>query len=337
MLLIDAIYINTGGGMVLLEYLIENLNLCKTKVCYLLDNRIAHKNTYIKESDRIIYMKSSVYSRYKFYKKNKNVYDTVFCLGNIPPLTKLNSKVYTYFHNSIFIKVTGDFNYFERVKYVLKVFLIKKLARNTDEWWVQTESMKNRFRLKFKEENSRIKVLPFFSQIKKCEKNILRAKNTYIYVSNATPNKNHLRLINAFCSFYDDCRQGKLLLTVNKDYVFVIQEINDKIMKGYPIENLGYVDRNKLNEVYESCEYIVFPSLEESFGLGLIEAIESGCKVLGADLSYTYQVCEPSIVFDPLNESSILNAFNDSLDGNIKESKILVKNEIKSLLRELCN
>lgn len=73
-----------------------------------------------------------------FIKKNKIDFDTVFCFGNMPPLTQLNSKVSTHFHNSIYIKETADFNYSEIIKHVLKVFLIRRLLENTDKWWAQT-------------------------------------------------------------------------------------------------------------------------------------------------------------------------------------------------------
>ena len=54
-------------------------------------------------------------------------------------------------------------------------------------------------------------------------------------------------------------------------------------------------DRLTLQKEYLSSEFLMFPSLTESFGLGLIEAIECGCKVIGADLPYTYEVCEPHL------------------------------------------
>ena len=44
MLLIDAIYINTGGGKILLDYLIEELEKTDKQIFYLLDKRIQKEN-----------------------------------------------------------------------------------------------------------------------------------------------------------------------------------------------------------------------------------------------------------------------------------------------------
>ena len=80
---------------------------------------------------------------------------------------------------------------------------------------------------------------------------------------------------------------------------------------------------------------MIFPSLAESFGLGLIEAIECGCKVIGADLPYTYEVCEPSIVFDPMDDESIFEAFEKSLDDAVKTSSPKIRNNINELINIL--
>jgi glycosyltransferase involved in cell wall biosynthesis len=75
--------------------------------------------------------------------------------------------------------------------------------------------------------------------------------------------------------------------------------------------------------------------LAESFGLGLVEAINCGCKVIGADLPYTYAVCKPSIVFNPLEVDSIVSALCLSLQDNIPPSQAIVKNQIQNIIEIL--
>ena len=53
MLLIDAIYINTGGGKILLDYLIEELEKTDKQIFYLLDKRIEKGKYIIKPSNSI--------------------------------------------------------------------------------------------------------------------------------------------------------------------------------------------------------------------------------------------------------------------------------------------
>jgi hypothetical protein len=72
--------------------------------------------------------------------------------------------------------------------------------------------------------------------------------------------------------------------------------------------------------------------LTESFGLGLVEGIENGCKVIAANLPYTFAVCNPSIVFDPYAVDSIVNGLEQSLKPNCKESQILIVDTVDEVV-----
>jgi glycosyltransferase involved in cell wall biosynthesis len=123
---------------------------------------------------------------------------------------------------------------------------------------------------------------------------------------------------------------------VNVDYPEVLEIISDRVSKGYPIENIGYVDRLTLQLKYLSSKFLIFPSLTESFGLGLIEAIECGCMVIGADLPYTFEVCEPTLTFNPLDEQNFLSVFEQSLNvEKLKPSLARIQNDIKSIINLL--
>ena len=56
MLLIDAIYINTGGGKILLDYLIEELEKTDKQIFYLLDKRIEKEKYVVKSTNVILYL-----------------------------------------------------------------------------------------------------------------------------------------------------------------------------------------------------------------------------------------------------------------------------------------
>lgn len=331
MLLIDAIYINNGGGKVLLDYLIEEMEKTNIQIFYLLDDRI--KDLYhIKPTNKILYQSSSLKLRYIFYKRHGCEFKKIFVLGNIPPLSKVKDAiVYTYFHNTIYLSVPKDFSFVEKVKYFFKSSIIRYASRNTNFWLFQSDSFMRKFEKKFCEIN-KIIVLPFYPSLKINESPIVREKNTFFYVSNAQSNKNHIRLIKAFCKNYDQTKKGKLILTVNKSFPNVISVINEVIDAGYPVENIGFVDRETLSRKYLESEFIIFPSLTESFGLGLIEGVESGCKVVGADLPYTYSVCVPSLVFDAQDEDSIARAIIFATKNEVKNSDLKVENKIKEIV-----
>lgn len=340
MLLIDAIYINTGGGKILLDYLIEELEKIDEQIFYLLDKRIEKEKYIVKSSNTILYLNSGFFDRINFYKKNKNLFSKVFCFGNIPPPIRLNIKVFTYFHGAAYIfLLKNDFSLKNRFLFFLKKKILSLWKNHTNKWIVQSLYVQQKMIEKYGENKNKIEIIPFYKSIRKDKNidNLDKISNSFLYVSNAYPNKNHIRLIEAFCNFYDKYKIGKLILTVSEKFGEIKKLIDTKIQQEYPIKNLGYVSQDILIKSYIQSEFVIFPSTSESFGLGLIEGIEFGCKIISADLPYTYAVCDPSYVFDPLNIKSIEDSLFFVTHNEIKESVLKTKNHIKELIHLLKN
>lgn len=335
MLLIDALYINNGGGKVLLDYLVQNLEDHQLEVFYLFDERCSNDFNFI-PSHRKLYLKASLSSRHIFYKDNFQKFTKVFCFGNLPPTIRLNIPVYTYLQQKLYLNIPKEFSIPQKLLLRIKSLIFSKGLKNTNFLMVQSNLMKNGFLKKYKFKSDNVLVLPFYpnEDLKNEEQN--RERASYIYVSSGAPYKNHIRLLNAFCKFYDETKRGKLYVTVDSEIFTSLGElIQEKINKGYPIVNLGFIKRDKLIEQYNQTEYLIFPSLEESFGLGIVEAIECGCKVIGANLPYMFQVCEPSITFDPLNEESIYIALVESIKNNVHSTQQTINNGINQLIKLL--
>lgn len=334
MILIDAVYINNGGGKILLDYLITTIEKSNINAYYLLDERVKNKHPTIRK-DNFVYVKGGLQERHQFYLRNRHRFSKVMCFGNLPPTLQLNALVYTYFHQPMYLNVPRGFSIIDQIKIGLKILILKLIAKNTNYWLVQSDLIKERLHKKFLFKPANIKVLPFYPQFGSLDEEVIRQRHTYIYVSNANPHKNHARLMDVFCDFYDKHKKGKLILTVGNDFLETRALIEQKQKKGYPIKNIGFVGRRELQKEYLASEYLIFPSLAESFGLGLIEAVECGCKVIGADLPYTYEVCEPSIVFNPMDDESFLEAFESSLNDNVKTSIPKIRNNINELINIL--
>ena len=338
MILIDAIYINNGGGKVLLDYLINELEKIDYNFTYLLDKRIFGNHPQIKETNKIIYLESSLIKRHFFYKKNRFFFTKVFCFGNVPPTFFINCETICYFHNYNYLKVPNEFSIYEKVKHFLKIKTILHFSKNISIWFVQSSFIKRELQDKIKCHPDKIITLPFYFEFNESSiSKIIRNSNNYLYVSSGLPHKNHLRLINAFCVFYDKHKRGKLILTIDDSYFSLLNLIKEKQDEGYPIVNKIFSDRISLQKVYLASNYFIFPSVSESFGLGIIEAIQNGCKIIGADLPYMYEICSPSLVFDPLSEESILNAFEKSINISTNISSAKIKNNINDLIKLIVN
>ncbi len=333
MILIDAIFIHNGGGKVLLDYLVEKLELLNFEIYYLFDERLIGSPYLIKKTNKSIYLSASLIKRNEFYKEKGGLFSKIFILGNIPPIKKINAKTITYFHNLIYLSVPKEFGLIDQIKYKLKIAVIRLTKKNTDSWIVQSDAVKTKFIEKFGEEK-KIEVIRFFPELF-ADKQYERERGTMLYVSNGQANKNHKRLIEAFCMAYDKTKKGKLVLTVDESFSEISDIIKIAKDKDYPVVNLGFINRSYLAKEYLKSEYVIYPSLSESFGLGIIEGVSLGCKIIGADLPYTYAVCSPSLTFNPQITSDIKASIITALEENLPVSKLKVHNEIEALLKLL--
>ncbi len=332
MLLIDSIYINNSGGKVLLDYLCANL-YSRDNVLFFFDSR-TQKNHLFKK-DNLIFTKASLFSRHLLYQKHESSLSLIFSFSNLPPLKKYDVLTYTYFHQLKFIYNKYDAPLKEKVRTLIQRIVFKYLSKNTDFFIVQSSYMAKELSRKLNFDLNKILVIPFYSPLNISNKvyATLKDKNTFLYVSGGALHKNHFRLIEAFASFYDKNKIGTLFITISnpsKKLDILLQYLNKN---NIPVVNLGEMPREELVEFYQKSEYIVYPSLAESFGLGLIEGLEFDCKVIGADLPYTYEVCQPSLVFNPFDVADIENAFHVASTTKLPLSIKKIENKIDELFQ----
>ena len=333
MILLDSLYINNSGGKVLLDYLVQEVEKSGMEVFYLFDDRCKSDYQNI-PADRKIYLKASLWKRHLFYKKNGHLFSKVFCFGNLAPSVKLKVPVYTYFHQRLFIEAADHFNIKECIIFKVKSYMFRFLSGNTDTMMVQTGSVKASLNRTVPALTpDRIVVLPFYPPLRYPV--VTKEKNTFIYVSGGSAHKNHQILLDAFVQFYDQHTTGKLILTVPESSGALYEKIAMLQNRGYPIDNLGFISHDELGMHYAKAAYSVYPSTSESFGLGILEALEGGCKIMGSDMEYLHAVCVPSLTFDPDDVLSVKQSFEYAVFSDRKETKQIVRNEIDRLIQLL--
>jgi glycosyltransferase involved in cell wall biosynthesis len=334
MLLLDSLYINNSGGKILLDYLIEEFEKRQLAVHYLLDERVRNNHPEIFKN-KVTYLEASLLKRHQFYLKNRKSFSKILCFGNLPPSVKLKAEVYTYFHQKLFLDLPKDIPFKQKVVLKIKTIIFKILKTHTDFWIVQTQAMKDDFLAKTSKLNSdEVIIVPFYPSLKKGTLEN-RKKELFVYVSSGSPHKNHCNLLEAFRNFYDDKNVGELHLTIGTEFKEVNSLISKMNAEGYPIVNHGFISRDSLGAIYGKAAFSIYPSLSESFGLGIIEAIENGCDIIGSDLPYTYAICKPSLVFDPTKVETIVTAFQNAIEKYAQPTEQLVFNEIDKLINLL--
>lgn len=332
MLLLDSVFINNSGGKILLDYLVKELENNIKDVFYLFDKRCENSFSEI-PGNRKLFVKGSLISRHKFYKGNSDKFSKVLCFGNIPPTLKLEIPVFTYFHNVSLFYQPNIYSLKEKSLKKLKGKFIDFITGNTDFFLVQTDEVKKLLNSNVKSSFDKCLIFPFFDVKTKTYTERKGSRSGFVFISNGNSHKNHLNLLKAWEILGKRGLFPELHLTVTKNYSQLVEKINEAISNGLQIYNHGYTNPYNL---YYRCKYIVYPSLCESFGLGLIEAVESGCDVIAADLPYVYEVVKPTATFNPYNSLSIA----DSVEGVISNSKskkteLVVENQIQNLLELL--
>ena len=331
MILLDAIYINQSGGKVLLDYLIEVFESEHLDCFYLLDARLENEYPEL-AADRCMYMPASLLKRHRFYKKRKDRFEKILCFRNLPPSVKCKADVYTFFHQSLYLKVPENVGLRQRLMLKLKSRILGGLINNTNYFLVQTPTIKKGLIKRYNLKESKVWTMPFYPSLPEPDPSIKAVENTFIYVSSGAEHKNHPRLLEAFKQFYQKYGKGELIVTIPEFFPDVYEQIQGLQEQGIPIKNIGYISHDELSSHYAAAQYMIFPSLAECLPLGLVESMQFDLKVLAANLDYTYEVLKPSVSFDPLDIQAIFKAFERTLNEELPKTEPVVSNQIGKIV-----
>ena len=333
MILIDSLYINNSGGLRLLDYLVRRLNEKAIPFFLLADIRCLGKFDYCKH---VRYVKASLYKRKLFYKENGSMFSSVLCFGNIPAPVQLEVPVYTYFHNINLLTLSEASSIKELLVMWLKRLVFRYYKKNTNYWLVQTINTQKELCRHLDESEKKVILMPFYE----LPEDINLLKNDYhgedyVFVSNYTGAKGHEELLDAWRLLHEHGIDKTLHLTVPRECSEFISKIDKVKAEGVNVENHGFIPFDKVLDLYRKSKAIVYPSHNESLGLGLVEAIEAGCDVLASNLPFVFSVCTPTLVFDPYTPESIANAIMKYEKGEGKRPQLLIRNQLDELLHLL--
>lgn len=114
-----------------------------------------------------------------------------------------------------------------------------------------------------------------------------------LYVGSESPHKNLALIVAAMSHLRKTLPEAILFLSLPEDHQF--SQLPGVIC-------LGYLSGGGLWQAYAQCDLLVMPSLVETVGLPMLEALISGMPVLAADRPYAHDICgSAAIFFDPLS------------------------------------
>ena len=139
----------------------------------------------------------------------------------------------------------------------------------------------------------------------------LKKDKFILAVSSIDPRKNLKRLIESFLEL--DYPDYSLVLVGKKSAHFNI----DLKSSSNKVFFTGYLSDDELIYLYRNCEFFIYPSLYEGFGIPPLEAMRNRCPVIVSRIPSLKEVCaDAAIYIDPCS--------NEDISINMKE---LINNE----------
>lgn len=115
-----------------------------------------------------------------------------------------------------------------------------------------------------------------------------------------------------------------LMLDINREYLQrVAGEIGDLSILD-EITFTGYVPNKDLPAIYSQAELFLYPSLRESFGIPMIEAMRCGVPVITSTTSCMPEVAGgAALLCDPFDAEAMANSIIDLLNNQTKREELV--------------
>jgi glycosyltransferase involved in cell wall biosynthesis len=308
-LIVHAPNVHRGGGKVLLAALLQAVpsNQEAEALC---DERLAGVTP--AEHVRLTSYAPSLGGRWAAERRLKSLAgreDVVLCMGNLPPLYALHSRVYLFLQNRYLCEPLPleGFDLGVRCRIAAERIWLQRRLSNVSRVIVQTRSMRESAQRHLGIDAA---VIAFAAGAEAPAGGAPAARpppKRFLYPASAEPHKNHARLVEAWRLLRASGIEAELHLTVSGQTPLA-QELERWKSEGLPLVNHGEVDAARLRELYSSCDALVYPSTAESFGLPLVEARAAGLPIVAAELDYVRDVADPVQTFDAGSSVSIARA-----------------------------
>lgn len=331
-ILIDAIYINMGGALTVLNRLIDGVVNANLDVVLLKDARCPRLNNE-ERIGKIVVLEPSLKARHRYYKEHRNDYHSVLCMSNVPPTIKMPCPVHTYFHNLSVLMNQKSMDWKRRLKNWTKRQTISFFSRNTNSWVVQTSNTEQLVKHHLPSKGKTFYQFPIYSIPEELYIREECARDGYLFVGEYTFAKGHDNLLEAWKILHERGFDCPLHLTSR--YKPFVEKIESLKRGGVNIINHGFVPFREMPSIYKQSKVIVYPSFNESLGLGIVEGIIAGCDVIASDLPFTHAICKPSGVFDPYIPQSIADAVVSYETQEHKHSELTIHDCMNELLELL--
>lgn len=332
-----------GMDMVALE-LIKQLQVLDTKNEYFIFVNNVEDVTALTETAncKIVHLKESSYPVWEqvHLPKAVNDYklDLLHCTSNTAPIS-LKVPLIITLHDIIYLE---KWNFTKGTTYQIignfyRRWNVPKVVKKAKHIITVSEFEKQRIASYFKLTDVQVSAVyngvgAHFKRVTD-EAELKRTKEAYnlpdnfiFYLGNTDPKKNVIGVLQAISILKSKgkLRSKLLMLDIDKDYLLAtMKQIGDVSLMD-DIVFSGYVPNKDLPAIYSQAQLFLYPSLRESFGIPLLEAMACGVPTITSNTSSMPEVAgSASVLVNPFKPEEIAEAIlNLQQDLNLQQQLI---------------
>ncbi|MFC4873277.1 glycosyltransferase family 4 protein [Negadavirga shengliensis] len=255
--------------------------------------------------------------------------DILHCTSNTAPVS-CPAKLILTLHDIIYLERLNlnEGTWYQRMGNLYRRWNVPKIVGKARKIITVSNYEKNRIRAHFRLENGRVEtvyngVSPHFKPASEEEQAKAREKyalpNEFIlFLGNTDPKKNLKGVLAALKPAY----QSGLPLPdiVMPDFGeqaldHLLADLDALSIRG-KIRLTGYIPNQDLPAIYSSAKFFLYPSLRESFGLPILEAMACGCPVITSNTASMPEIAgDAALLVDPFDPESISKAMVELMEN----------------------
>jgi glycosyltransferase involved in cell wall biosynthesis len=297
-------------------------------------NKLVGKAIFLNSNNKIIRWIFQI--RYLIYKQIQLPFkilfskaDFVICPDYIAPLITFNAKRITVLHDSLFWDYKKNYSFLWNKYFIYLINL--GINRRTQIITTSNYSKKNLIKI-LGIDKSISYVYQSFNFYKTSSSNYITPKNYLLHIGSFEKRKDLITLVKAF-RLVDDPNlklvlAGAQIVNGNSEVLneikkFIVQnKLEDKVILA------GYVSKEEASILYKNARIYVFPSLDEGFGIPILEALSFSIPVICSDIDVFREIGGDYVEYFKVGDSISLSK---KITLILKSENLKPKNNINHL------
>jgi glycosyltransferase involved in cell wall biosynthesis len=270
--------------------------------------------------------------------------DILHCTSNTAPVNTSIPLVVTlhdiiYLESISLLKKGGT--WYQKLGNMYRRIVVPKVVKKSKKIITVSHFEKNRIRefFGFPESDQRLVAvyngvgdyfLPItdVSELKRVKEKYKLPDRFAFFLGNTDPKKNTKGVLKAYSDYLKSGSEPLELVMLDYEksaLTSLLNEIGDPGLIEH-IHLTGYVINTDLPAIYSQCAVFLYPSLRESFGIPMLEAMRCGCPVITSNTSSMPEVSGgAALLIDPFKPEKITEAMIKVMNDNRLRDELIFK------------